>query len=167
MTGPCAKTVVRCTLITKSGERIIGENRCLNPQTVCPRLPGEDYTKCVTVCKQIGHAEQVAVLLAGPKARGAEAFLEGHTYACQDCQRALTEAGVASLTIGRPAQETTRQVTSNIFTIPIEFLKPPRRVLGFTLCRHSWRPFWKQCADDESVTVEMLKCTRCLRERSR
>lgn len=91
----CAKQRVICTLVTTDGERIVGENYCFNPQEVCPRSPGEGYEKC----EQQGHAEQVAVRLAGPKAKGARAFLEGHTYACRDCQEALFGAGIESLKI--------------------------------------------------------------------
>lgn len=100
--GPCVKATVRCTLVTPEGERIVGENWCRNPQTVCPREPGEDYTKCTTVCQQEGHAEQVVVRLAGDKARGAHAFLEGHTYACMACQHALFGAGVERFSLGAP-----------------------------------------------------------------
>jgi len=104
MKGPCAKATVRCTLVTSDGSHVVGENWCDNPQPVCPRLPGEDYTKCRTVCRQHGHAEQVAVRLAGPLARGAHAYLDGHTYACQACQEALFGAGVAALTINPKAK---------------------------------------------------------------
>ncbi len=100
--GPCAKTTVRCTLVTPDGEYIVGENWCANPQRSCPRLPGEGYEKCGSICGQEGHAEQVAVRLAGDKARGARAYIEGHTYACMDCQHALFGAGVHSLTVGAP-----------------------------------------------------------------
>lgn len=100
--GPCAKATVRCTLVTPNGERIVGTNRCANPQATCPRAPGEGYEKCTTVCRQQGHAEQVAVQLAGEKARGSRAFLEGHTYACMNCQHALFGAGVLSFSIGSP-----------------------------------------------------------------
>jgi len=102
MKGPCAKTRVFCTLVTKSGERIVGENLCANPQSVCPRKPGENYDKCITVCGQSGHAERVALVLAGDKARGAHAYVQGHTYACRDCQEALFSAGVAAMTVGAP-----------------------------------------------------------------
>jgi hypothetical protein len=105
MIGPCVKTTVRCTLVTSSGERIVGENWCHNPQTVCPRagMPtGVGYDLCVSVCRQEGHAEKVALTLAGDRARGAHAYVEGHTYACQHCQESLFGAGVAALTIGAP-----------------------------------------------------------------
>jgi hypothetical protein len=101
--GPCAKTTVRCTLVTPEGEHIVGTNHCANPQAVCSRAPGEDYTKCSTVCGQVGHAEVVAVQVAGDRAKDARAYLEGHTYACMNCQHALFGAGVLSLSIGRPS----------------------------------------------------------------
>lgn len=98
--GPCAKATVKCTLVTTENKFIVGTNYCENAQTVCPRKVGEDYTKCKTICQQVGHAEQVAVKIAGEKAIGSRAYLEGHTYACQPCQEALFSAGVISLSIG-------------------------------------------------------------------
>lgn len=102
MTGPCAKVTVRCTLVTAAGEHIVGTNHCENPQPVCPRAPGEGYEKCASICRQVGHAEVVAVNLAGARARGARAYLEGHTYACMACQHALFDAGVISFSVGAP-----------------------------------------------------------------
>lgn len=104
MSGPgrCVKATVTCTLVLRNGSRIVGTNECLNPQTTCPRLPGEDYAKCKSVCQQLGHAEEVALKLAGPLAKGAHAYIEGHTWACQSCQIALFGAGVSALTIGSP-----------------------------------------------------------------
>ena len=102
MTGPCAKTTVRCTLVTGTGQHIIGENWCANPQDKCPREEGEGYDKCKSVCKQEGHAEEVAVRVAGDRALGSRAFIQGHTYACMNCQHVLFAAGVKSLTIGVP-----------------------------------------------------------------
>lgn len=102
ITGPCAKATVRCTLVCPDGSRIIGENECYNPQPACPRQPGDGYEKCKTICRQKGHAEVVALAKAGERAAGAHAYIEGHTYACKDCQEALFAAGVVALTIGRP-----------------------------------------------------------------
>lgn len=96
MNGPCAKARVFCTITAQSGDMFVGENWCANPQPVCPRMPGDDYTKCATVCQQEGHAEVVAVRLAGEKARGATASLRGHTYACMACQHVMFGAGVVS-----------------------------------------------------------------------
>jgi hypothetical protein len=100
--GPCAKTKVKCTIVTSDGDHVVGENWCLNPQETCPRNEGEDYTKCKTVCRQLGHAEDLAVRIAGDNAKGGRAYLEGHNYACQNCQIALFGAGVKSLSIGPP-----------------------------------------------------------------
>jgi len=100
MKGPCAKATVSCTLVTTDGELIVGTNYCENAQPICPRKLGEGYEKCKSICQQFGHAEVAAVHLAGPKAKGARAFLEGHTYACQNCQETLFAAGVISLSVG-------------------------------------------------------------------
>lgn len=95
--GPCAKRRVLCTIQTPGGIRITGSNDCLNPQPVCPRGPGEGYEKCTTICKQVGHAEAVALNRAGRLAKGATAILIGHDYYCPDCQQQLFDAGVVAL----------------------------------------------------------------------
>lgn len=100
----CAKTTVRCTIVAVDGRRFVGTNYCENPQPVCPRAPGEGYEKCATICRQVGHAEPVAVALAGEHARGGRAYIEGHTYACMNCQHALFGAGVISFTVGAPPE---------------------------------------------------------------
>lgn len=103
--GPCAKRVVRCALVTPFGEEFVGENVCGNPQSVCPREEGEGYEKCKTICQQVGHAEEVAIMLAGNKADGAKAYLDGHTYYCRNCQEALFDAGVISLSLEQRVDE--------------------------------------------------------------
>lgn len=103
MIGPCAKATVRCEIVSLDGKRIIGTNYCNNSQPVCPRKQGEGYEKCKSVCDQEGHAEVVAVALAGADAVGSTAYLTGHTYACQPCQEALFGAGVAFLAVGSEA----------------------------------------------------------------
>lgn len=104
MTGPCAKVVVTCTLIATDGERFVGRNDCANPQPTCPRLPGEDYAKCVNICRQPGHAEEVAVKLAGAKARGATAYVEHHRI-CENCEGVLQSAFVAAAHLASPPKE--------------------------------------------------------------
>jgi hypothetical protein len=100
--GPCAKATVTCTLVAKNGKQFTATNACNNPQTTCPRLPGEGYDKCTSICDQQGHAEIQAMKLAGPLVLGAHAYIQGHTWACKDCQEAMTRAGVAAFTIGPP-----------------------------------------------------------------
>lgn len=105
MIGPCARRVVTCTIIATDGTRVVGTNWCADAQPVCPRIGNEGYEKCQTICKQAGHAEEVAVDRAGLKAVGAHAYVENHTYACRNCQETLFAAGVAALTIGPPPPE--------------------------------------------------------------
>jgi deoxycytidylate deaminase len=96
----CAKQRVTCTITTPGGQTIIGENDCASPQDACPRLPGEDYTKCKTICGQYGHAEISALavaLMRGLDLKGATAVLRGHTYFCMECQHALFRSGVSFL----------------------------------------------------------------------
>ena len=95
VSGPCAKAQVFCEIVTLGGSTFVGTNWCANPQSVCPRAPGEGYEKCKSICQQSGHAEIDALRLAGDKAKGATATLRGHTYMCQSCQEALYAAGVA------------------------------------------------------------------------
>ena len=102
MPGPCAKRQVVCTIVGINGARYIGENDCANPQKVCPRLEGEGYEKCTSVCQQVGHAETEALKKAGMNARGGHATLFGHHWICEPCGRALSDAGVASVTIVYP-----------------------------------------------------------------
>lgn len=102
MIGPCAKATTRCTIIALNGREYVGQNLCAEPQVACPRLPGDDYTKCATVCRQWGHAEEVAAAIAGERARGGTAYLEGHTYFCDACKAALAAAGVTELVVGAP-----------------------------------------------------------------
>lgn len=97
--GPCAKRRVICTIVAPGGQRFVGSNDCRNPQQVCPRIPGEGYDKCKSVCQQVGHAEVVALALAGPRARGAHAVINGHYYACETCSRLMRDAGVESVTV--------------------------------------------------------------------
>ena len=103
--GSCAKAIIRCTIIAEDGSHFVGENWCANPQEICPRQLGEGYQKCKSICEQEGHAEEVAVGLAGDKAYGSRVYLEGHTYACMNCQHALFNAGVKSFSIGSPPKK--------------------------------------------------------------
>lgn len=92
--GPCAKRVVKATLVCLDGSRFVGTNDCMTPQKTCPRESGEGYGKCASVCRQPGHAERVAIKAAGPKANGATMYIEGIDWSCDDCQRAMRDCGI-------------------------------------------------------------------------
>lgn len=97
--GPCAKRQVTCTLIAPSGKRFSGGNWCRNPQKKCPRDEGEGYEKCSSICEQVGHAEEVALMIAGDEASGCRALISGHDYACEPCTKKLNDAGVSEISI--------------------------------------------------------------------
>jgi deoxycytidylate deaminase len=103
--GPCAKQTVTATIVTIDGQRFVGTNHCLSAQEVCPRahLPtGVGYEMCRNVCRQPAHAEVNALAAARDAARGATLYLEGHTYACDDCLTACDGFGIAKVIIGAP-----------------------------------------------------------------
>jgi tRNA(Arg) A34 adenosine deaminase TadA len=103
MIGPCAKQVVTATIVTPDGRRFIGRNDVANPQDACPRAgmaAGVGYHLCRDICRQGGHAEIQALRRAGDDARGATLYLEGHSYACDDCTAACAAAGIARIVIG-------------------------------------------------------------------
>ena len=96
----CAKQIVTCKIITKDGHEFIGENSCASPQSACPRMPGENYEKCKSICKQDSHAEIAAIKKAsGRDLKEAIAELRGHYYSCKDCAIALKIAGIEILTV--------------------------------------------------------------------
>lgn len=102
MRGPCAKRRVVCIIYPRGQAPIRGENDCANPQLTCPRLPGEGYEKCKTVCQQAGHAETEAVRKAiewGAALDGAKAEIGGHYWICEPCGRALLNAGITDVRI--------------------------------------------------------------------
>jgi len=124
--GPCAKQTVTATLVATSGTHYIATNGVAKPQAVCPRagMPtGEGYELCRSVCEQPAHAEVAAIALAGRHARGATLYLTGHTYACEDCQRAAREAGVADIVIGpapgNAADGPRYKALGNSFAVPV------------------------------------------------
>ncbi len=93
----CAKQTVIAILITKDGEIFSGQNRCKNPQKVCPRKgmkSGDGYYLCKQICKQENHAEIDVCLKAGDKAKGSSIYLFGHTYSCQNCVDTMVKYGI-------------------------------------------------------------------------
>lgn len=95
----CAKHITACKITTKDGKEYYGENYCLSPQVTCPREEGEGYEKCKSVCFQIGHAEEVAImgaLLDGADLKGAEAII-GHERVCDNCSNLLTKYKITDI----------------------------------------------------------------------
>ena len=109
MLSYCLKQVVTATIITPSGARFVGSNYTTKDNGgVCPRADmrsGEGYSLCRDVCGQIGHAEIVALMIAGPLARGSRLFIEGHSYACDNCRSAADRAGILEIIIGAPPND--------------------------------------------------------------
>lgn len=102
MSGPCAKRRTQAVLIAADGTMFLGENSCLEPQTACPRAPGEGYEKCKTVCDQPRHAELDVLMKAGSKAKGSRVIVS-HTHACSECLFAMVQAEVKTIEfVGMP-----------------------------------------------------------------
>ena len=96
----CAKRHVSCRIYDAADMLIAsGSNRCRNPQEACPREPGEGYANCVTVCNQLGHAEEVALFnAAGYDLRGGRAVIT-HERVCDECRNALAAAGISDVVL--------------------------------------------------------------------
>ena len=95
----CAKRVVFCELYNTDGDLVsVGSNSCAKPQKKCPRLPGEGYAKCDTICNQFGHAEEVALDIASSNRYECEqldrAVIYGHHRVCAACKAQLEQAGI-------------------------------------------------------------------------
>lgn len=113
--GPCAKRQVVCVIVGSLGREYRGENNCENPQSVCPRLPGEGYEKCKSVCRQSGHAEIEALRAAGAAADGGTAHIYGHYWICELCGDALRKAGILHVVISPyEAPPTSPEINPNI-----------------------------------------------------
>lgn len=96
---PCAKTAVYAMLITLDGEEYFGANWMTNCDvTVCPRLAGDGYDKCKTVCNQAFHAECSALAdcndTYADNSVGGEVFIVGHTICCDNCQKEMANNGI-------------------------------------------------------------------------
>ena len=95
----CAKVRVFARLTTIDGAVFYGENVCANPQTFCPRQPGEGYELCKQVCAQAAHAELQAIFSAGvERARGGVIHVR-HSHVCADCRAVGRELGIEILTV--------------------------------------------------------------------
>jgi hypothetical protein len=72
----CAKVRVTARLVTPDGRVFYGANDCRRPHHICPRITAshgrDDYRLCQDACQQPSHAERMAILAAGPWARGGD-----------------------------------------------------------------------------------------------
>jgi DNA mismatch endonuclease (patch repair protein) len=96
----CAKRHV-IAIIEKDGKYYVGSDWCRNPQKECPRLPGEDYSKCKTICKQDGHAELDAIKNAKGDTKGGIMYLIGHDHSCEPCLAAMKKAGIETVVFNK------------------------------------------------------------------
>jgi len=100
----CAKRHV-VAIIEKDGKFYVGSDWCRNPQKKCPRLPGEDYTKCKTICDQDGHAELDAIKNAKGDTKGGIMYLIGHDHCCDPCLAAMKKAGIETIIFNKYPKE--------------------------------------------------------------
>lgn len=106
--GFCVKRPVSAVLTFKDGRTLVGGNYCTNPQLTCPRLPGEGYAKCYSICGQIGHAEEVVIRLlrsaldGGPTTQVKSIDIYNHDRPCDGCKRLLKSYGVEQVTRFHP-----------------------------------------------------------------
>lgn len=103
--GPCAKrrVVAVATVRGPLGMRyFIGENLCTNPQSTCPRSPGEGYAKCYSVCGQLGHAEENLlrqIRMAGVALGDIQVIhVYGQPGPCDHCRALLRDLGLLAIT---------------------------------------------------------------------
>jgi len=104
MKGVCAKQEVKAVIVAIDGSVYEGTNFCNNAQNICPRdiqgyESGQGYYLCKDVCNQSAHAEINALKSAGKNAKGATLYLTGHTYACDNCKSACSDAGISKIVI--------------------------------------------------------------------
>lgn len=58
---------------------------------------GTNYGPCKDICRQMGHAEAMAIndaIKNGFDSRGASLYLYGHWWCCQNCWQAMIKAGI-------------------------------------------------------------------------
>lgn len=100
----CAKQEVEAVIIGRSGRVYVGWNDCANPQSSCPRgdMPSNvGYHLCKDVCGQYGHAEEMAIKMAGDDACGGHLALSGHIAVCPRCMAACDAAGIKTIEVVR------------------------------------------------------------------
>jgi deoxycytidylate deaminase len=97
--GGCVKQPT-AAVVVKNG-KIIGQGTNAGIRVLeCPRWgspTGTNYGPCKDICKQEGHAEAMAVKNALKKdhdIQGADLYLYGHWWCCQNCWETMIRAGI-------------------------------------------------------------------------
>jgi len=100
----CAKQATGAVIVREG--KIIGRGCNAGKKVdVCPRVlnnskTGEDYHYCKEACLQEGHSEVTSINNAIANAqdtKGADLYLYGHWWCCQDCWGAMDAAGIANV----------------------------------------------------------------------
>lgn len=98
----CAKRNVIAVLQRRDFEEdlFMASNKCDNPQEVCPREDGEDYTKCRSICQQSGHAEVEVLKLVKSwmDLTYYDLTIIGHDRMCSECTNAVADVGIVNIT---------------------------------------------------------------------
>lgn len=98
----CQKRPVSAVVTLKDGEVLMGGNFGLRAVAVCPRVTGEGYAKCFSVCGQLNHAEAMVLrmLRAGGYTYEHVRYVDvyGHSQPCESCKLALRAAGLLDVT---------------------------------------------------------------------
>lgn len=94
----CFKREVCAILIDKNGKIAVGQNLISNSEvSECPREKGENYEKCISICRQEGHAETMVIqnaLERNMELKGSILYLIGHNRICDNCQAGCDKHGI-------------------------------------------------------------------------
>lgn len=105
MTQHCFKRQVCAVIVDEDGRIAVGENLISNNLIgECPREKGENYEKCITICRQDGHAESMAIenaLQRNMKLKGANIYLMGHNRVCLDCKKGCDLHGLNIIIVNK------------------------------------------------------------------
>lgn len=104
---PCLKQLTLCIIRLHNGINVAATNSCkVGDVAECPRVTaGSETGTEYELCGPPIHAEAAAASLVPEDNVGGTAYLYGHTWACKDCQDALTAKGVRTLVLtGEPVR---------------------------------------------------------------
>jgi hypothetical protein len=95
---PCKKKTVIAIILAPNGDYVVGDNFIENVHvTECPRLNGEGYEKCKSVCQQEDHAEIMAIKKAKERMFDLDKckiILANKKKMCSNCLREVKKEGL-------------------------------------------------------------------------